>query len=255
MRSSFLYSAVLMSVALTAHGFGGKKLNATEVTGVTETQLAKDAEGKKLSVMLRGRGAELLFKTIQEKRSEKLGSDALEWIGNLNNSHWTVEGDQVTCSRIQNQKNKKEDYACAFELKPDGKVAAGSEPFTPTLFNLVKTKTQAKLFQKKAAGRGLASASAPVPHVAKAYVLYADAKKKKESEDAMFVFRGYAATEIMGFLTESPEKREFVIAGAKGIKGREISCVKATNGEPDRCALVVSLKDGSVSTRKNPLFK
>jgi hypothetical protein len=255
MRSSMVYTVCLMAVAATAHGFGGKKLNATEVTGVTETQLVKEATGEKLSVMLRGRGAELLFKTIQEKRAEKLGSDALEWIGNLNNSHWTVEGDQVTCSRIQNAKSKKEDYACAFELKPDGKVAAGLEPFTPAIFNLAKTKTQAKLFQKKAPGRGLASASAPVPHQAKAYVLYDDPKKKKESENAMFVFRGWAATEIMGFLTEGKEQREFIIAGAKGIKGREISCVKATNGEPDRCAIVVSLKDGSVSTSKNPLFR
>jgi hypothetical protein len=254
MRSSFLYSVCLMSIAATAHGFGGKKLNASEVVGVTETQLVKSADNGKLSVMVRGRGAELLFKTLEEKRSEKLGSDALEWIGNLNNSHWTVEGDQVTCSRIQNSKSKKEDFACAFEVEPDGKVAAGLEPFTPSLFNLVKTKTQTKMFQKQK-GRGLASASAPVPHEAKAYVLYDDPKKKKESENAMFVFRGFAATEIMGFLTEGKEQREFVIAGARGIKGREISCVKAANGEPDRCALVVSLKNGSVSTRRNPLFR
>jgi hypothetical protein len=69
------------------------------------------------------------------------------------------------------------------------------------------------------------------------------------------VFKGAAAAEIMGFLTEARGYREFVLAGAKGVRGKEISCLGAKGAEPERCAIVLSLARGSVSTFKNPLFK
>lgn len=251
-----LFIALALSVSQNAHAFGHKKMNLTEVQGVTETQLVKDGEGKKLSVMVRGRGAELLFRTMKEKRKEEVGSPALEFAGNVNNTHWTVQGKNVICSRIHNKKSKKEDYACGFELDVGGSVEAKVDPFSPNLFNLVKTKTQAKLFPQKKAGRSLASAV--VPHKTSAYAMYEapGADKKREIEDAMFVFHGPAATEIMGFLADNRASSEFKLGGANGVKGNDISCVAAKDpGGADRCALVVSLSDGSISTRKNPLFR
>lgn len=250
----YLLIAALLLSAEQAHAFGQKKMNLSEVKGVTETQLVQSQEAAKLSLMVRGKGAEFLFRTLKEKRSEQVGSEALQLTGNVNNTHWTVQGKQVVCSRIQNAKSKKEDFACAFELDANGTVAGNVEPFSPSLFNLVKTKTQAKLFpNKKKAGRGLASAV--VPHPTSAYAMYEKPGAKNESEDTLFVFHGPVATEIMSFLTMHDSKA-FHLGGASGVRGREISCVAAKSaGDPDRCALVVSLNDGSVSTRKNPLFK
>jgi hypothetical protein len=248
-----LIAALLITASEKAHAFGQKKMNLSEVKGVTETQLVQSQESAKLSIMVRGKGAEFLFRTLKEKRTEQVGSAALELAGNVNNTHWTVQGKQVTCSRIQNEKNKKEDFACAFELDAQGNVAANVEPFSPNLFNLVKTKTQAKLFPKKNKGRGLASAV--VPHPTSAYAMYEKPGAKSESEDTLFVFHGPVATEMMSFLTMH-DSSSFHLGGASGVRGREISCVAAKKaGDPDRCALVVSLNDGSVSTRKNPLFK
>jgi len=248
-----LIAALLFTASEQAHAFGQKKMNLSEVKGVTETQLVQSPEAAKLSLMVRGKGAEFLFRTLKEKRTEQIGSAALELAGNVNNTHWTVQGKQVVCSRIQNKKSKKEDYACAFELDEKGSVAGNVEPFSPNLFNLVKTKTQAKLFPKKKQSRGLASAA--IPHPTSAYAMYDKPGAKNESEDTLFVFHGPVATEIMGFLTMH-DSSSFRLGGASGVRGREISCVAAKKaGDPDRCALVVSLSDGSVSTRKNPLFK
>jgi hypothetical protein len=251
---TLLFAIALFGLCENAHAFGHKKMNLTEVKGVTETQVVKGTDTAKLSVMVRGKGAELLFRTLKEKRTEEVGSAALELIGNVNNTHWTVHGKQVACSRIQNAKNKKkEDYACAFELDKSGEVAATVEPFSPNLFNLVRTKTQAHLFPKKK-GRGLASTVSP--HPTSAFAMY-DAPKfsRDKVEDTLFVFNGPTATEIMNFLAEN-KSGTFEFGGANGVKGKEISCVAGRKaGEQDRCALVVSLSDGSVSTRKNPLFR
>lgn len=253
----------LMLASQAAFGMGHKKMNVTEIKGVTESQLSKSDDAKSLSIMVRGRAAELLYRTLDEKKVEQTGTAALGLLKGKNNLQWTVKGKQVSCSRIQKKNGKFDDYACAFELDREGEVAGKVEPFSPTLFNLVKTKTQAKLFPAaKTGGRGLASAAAPMPYPAAAYVMYdkADEKKnagkpRREFEDALIVFKGPAAAEIMTFLTEAKGYREFMLAGTKGVKGKEISCLGAKSGEPERCALVLSLASGSVSTRKNPLFR
>jgi hypothetical protein len=255
----FLFLTILLGLSENAHAFGQKKMSLAEVKGVTETQLKRSADATKLSVMIRGKGAEFLFRTLQEKRTEKTGSAALELAGNVNNKHWAVNGKQVSCSRIQNGKNKKEDYACVFEIDGGGYVAAAEEAFNPSLFNLVKTKTQSKVFagvKQKKGGRGLASAvPVAVPHVASAYAMYEPSANKRKSSDTLFVFKGKAAAEIMGFLAENRASVEFRKGGANGLRGQEISCVAGKkDGESDRCALVVSLADGAVSTSANPLF-
>jgi hypothetical protein len=270
MRHSILIVLAVFAFSSTAHGFGHKKMNVTELKGVTETQLVRSGNEKKLSVMIRGKGAELLYRTLKERRSEHVESAALDMIGTLNNTHWTVHGKQVSCSRIQakNYKGKNKaagvDYACAFELDTLGLVTASVEPFNPSLFNMVNTKTYARLFpaakHQPSRGRSLASTSpVPVPYGASAYLMHelrADGTTaKRDFQDTMVVFRGPAAAEIMSFLAQGKRHREFTLAGAKGVRGREISCVQATGSEPDRCALVFSLKSGSVSTWKNPLFR
>jgi len=252
----YLLAVFLMVSSQSAFGFSQKKMDLREVKGVTETQVAPSVEGNKMSLMVRGKGAEFLFRSLKEKRQEKVDSKALEIVGALDNTHWTVEGRQVTCSRIHNKKSKKEDYACAFDLQGDGKLVASAEPFTPTVFNLAKTKTDVKFFKKKAAARGLASASPAGPQDLKAYAMYEGRKNEKpEFKDTMFVFRGAAATQIMDFLQRNAGGEGFSLAGAKGYKGREISCVESTAAEPARCAIVVSLAEGFISTRKNPLFR
>lgn len=250
----------LLALSQTAHGMGHKRMAVTEIKGVTESQVAKSPDNKVLSVMVRGKAAELLYRTLDRKKVEQLSSPALALVGEVNNSHWTVHGKQVSCSRIKKKGAKFDDYACAFEIDPKGEVAASTEPFSPSLFNLAKTKTQAKLFPQKKAGRGLASAISPAPHSATAYVMYdkdeeKKGKAKRDYEDALIVFKGPAAVEIMGFLSEANKYKEYMLGGAKGLKGKEISCLSAKGGEPERCALVVSLESGSISTQKNPLFR
>jgi hypothetical protein len=257
-----MYTKVVCAISLflasqAAFGMGHKRMNVTEIKGVTESQLSKSEDSKSLSVMVRGKAAELLYRTLDEKKVQQTGTPALVLLKNKNTTHWTVKGKQVSCSRIQKKNAKFDDYACAFELDRKGEVAGKVEPFTPTLFNLVKTKTQAKLFpQGKPAGRGLASAGQPMPYQAAAYVMFDKGEKaKREYEDTLIVFKGAAAAQIMGFLTEAKGYREFVLAGAKGVKGKEISCLSAKGAEPERCAIVLSLASGSVSTLKNPLFR
>ena len=233
-----------------AHAFGKKHMSVSELTGATEAQVAKHAEYKKqLTVMVRGKAAELLFKMIREKRTEQLGSQALDRVAGIA-THWTVHGKQVTCSRIATHKNAKQDYACAFELSDEGKVMAGTEPYTPSVFNLALTKNKSKLFKVE---RGLASANPVAFDKASAYVMYDRPGQKRASEDTLIVFRGQAAASIRGFLADQ-KLRQFTLGGAKGRRGKDISCVEARAGESDRCALVFSLDDGSISTLKNPLL-
>lgn len=235
----------------TVYGFGKKKMNTTEIKGTTETQIAKDVSGTKVHVMVRGKAAELLFKMIRETKTELDISEALAMLDGA--KQWTVNGKQITCSKIE--KKKKEDYACSFDLADGGEAFAGMDPFTPSVFQLAKTSTPAKFFKNKKPGRSVASSSPVVYSKANAYVVYDKTTKKTGSQDAMIVVRGDSAREIMGFLSGGKNQpTSFKLGGAKGWKGKDIACVEAVNGEPERCALVVSLIDGSVSTSKNPLF-
>lgn len=263
MFTKTLYTLSFLLLSQAAYGMGHKKMNLTEIKGVTESQLFKSADAQVLSIMVRGKAAELLYRTLEEKRVKKTGTEALDLLKDKNAAHWTVQGKQISCSKIQNKIAKVNDYACAFALDPEGEVAGQLEPFTPTLFNLVKTKTQARLFSaKKPSGRGIASVSSPVPHETGAYLMFDKSsdsveagKPKREYEDALLVFKGEAAVEIMGFLTEAKKYREFILSGAKGVRGKEISCLGKKSAETERCALVISLGSGSISTRKNPLFR
>lgn len=254
---SLSVAALLLTSGQDAFAFGGKKMHLAEVNGVSETQVV-NADGKSLSVMVRGRAAELLFRTIKEKRKEQMSSAALDLLGGAETTHWKVEGRQISCSRLA--KGKTSEYACAFALEAAGKVVASREAFDPDRFNLPLTKAYASLFKKPSGGRGLASVGSAGPNSpvvfekAKAYVLYEDAKRKQEAREALLVIRGQAASEIREFLTASGPYVTMQRGSAKGIKAREISCVEATVNEGDRCALVISLGDGAVSTRNNPLF-
>lgn len=250
-KFAFLFLAALMADLGTAHAFGKKAMNVSELTGNTEAQVVKAAGTEaQLKVMVRGKAAELLFKTLKERREERVGSDALAKVAKAKASHWTVHGRQVTCSRISGGKKQGDDYACAFDLSRDGSLQARTEPFTPGVFNLALTKGSTKLFRKE---RGLASAQPVAFDKISAYVMYGKEKQKTASEEALLVFRGQAAAEIHGFLKEH-KLRTFTMGAAEGRRGREISCVQATASQTERCALVVSLESGEVSTTKNPLF-
>lgn len=242
------FIAISLFVTADVYGFGKKKMNTTEIKGTTETQIAKDSLGTKVHVMVRGKAAELLFKMIREQKTELDVSEALAMLNGA--KEWTVTGKQITCSKIE--KSKKEDYACSFDLASGGTAMAGMDPFTPSVFHLAKTATPVKFFKDKKMNRAIASASSVTYSKANAYVVYEKSSKKTGSQDAMIVLRGDSAKEIMAFLQN--DGTAFSIGGAHGFKGKDIACVGAVNGEPERCALVVSLVDGSISTSKNPLF-
>lgn len=247
----FLFAAALLFVSHEqAHAFGQKKMNLSEVKGGTESQLIQAPDSAKLSVVVHGKGAEFLFRTLKKTRTGKYAPSGQDLVSGTN-ARWTVVGRQVTCTRIQKAKN--ESYACAFQLDKKGAVAGDFEPLSPVAFNF--DKNSAKVAIKKKGGRGLASASAPVSHPTSTYAMYENGSEKSRSEDTLFVFHGPVATEMIGFLTMH-DSDSFFLAGASGVRGKEVSCVAAKKpGDSDRCALVVSMNDGSISTRKNPLFQ
>lgn len=240
-----------------SHGFGSKKLNVSSLKGVTETQVAKGEE--RASILVRGKAAELIFRMMKESQAEQADSEVAHAAGK-GSSHWVAKGKQISCSRVE--KKNQHDYACAFELDREGSVMAGIEPYSPAVFNLAKTNTGSKLFKNaKKEGRSLASVGPAAAGPAKyskgaAYIMYDKPEKKRDSENALIVFRGASASEIMGFLNEAKDANTFALAGGtKGVKGREIACVEKTEQEPARCSLVVSFHDGSISRSKNPLFR
>lgn len=254
----FHVSVITLSMLLAAgnsYGFGARKMQVSELKGVTESQVAKN-EGK-ASVMVRGKAAELVFRMMKQQQEEQTDTDALKWVGTKNGAHWLVKGKQVSCSKVSNQKTKQDDFACAFEFDDQGNVAAGGEAFSPAVFNLAKTETGSKLFsKKKAKGRGLASVATDTTYSkGQAYLVYDEPGKARQSENALIVFRGDSAREILGLLENGKGNREAKWGEGKGWKGNEIACVGATGHEPERCAMVVSFKDGSVTKRGNPLFR
>lgn len=247
------FALILALFAVDAHAFGGK-VKVTEFKGVTESQVAWSPDARKATVMVRGKAAEMVFLMMQEKRTEHLGSDALALAKNMTNHHWTVSGKQVNCSKIVNEKGTKADFACAFEMDETGDVRAGVEPFNPSIFNLARTSVPVKFFKKGDTTRGLASATDATYGKSQAYVVYDKGEKAKEGKHALIVFKDNVARKFIEILGTSKETKEFHKNGAKGWKGREIACVEAFQGNPERCALVVHMEDGSISTSKNPLF-
>ena len=241
-----------------SHGFGKKKFNFADLGGVTETQVAKDHD--RAYIFVRGKAAELMYRMIRADQKQEKEAGALKWANAKDATLWTVKGKQVACSKVTSEKKKKTDFACAFDLEADGKVVATETGFNSDVFNLARTETGVRLFNNKPAEKGsraLASvATAPATYAqGKAYVMYGNSDKVRDSEDAMIVFRGKAAREIMEHIGASKEAKALTFgAGVKGVKGREIACVESNGQEQDRCALVVSLRDGSVSRKANPLF-
>jgi hypothetical protein len=71
----------------------------------------------------------------------------------------------------------------------------------------------------------------------------------------LIVFRGDSAKEILGLLESNPDNKAATWGEGQGRKGKEIACVGATAKEPERCALVVTFQDGSVTRSGNPLFR
>jgi hypothetical protein len=244
-------SLALFFAADSSYGMGGKKMQISELKGVTETQVALN-EGK-ANVLVRGKAAELLFKVMKEKQEEQADTAALKWIGSKDGMEWKVRGRQITCSKIK--KKKVEDYACAFELDQKGSVAAASEAFDVNTFNLTRTATASKLF-KNSKSRSLASASANTSfNKGLAYLVYDEPGKQRASKEAMIVFRGNTAKDILGLLKNGKSNGEAHWGEAQGRKGDDIACVEALGKEPARCALVVSFKDGSTTHRGNPLYR
>jgi hypothetical protein len=244
--------AILTPTALWA--MGAKPKHVSEIKGVSETQVARSVDGTKASILVRGKAAELIYKKIQEKRVEQIGTDALENIGALEATHWTTKGRQLVCSKIENKKAKREDYACALELDGRGEAFAKLEAFQPQVFNLARTDTKSKHF-KKNKGRGLASAQPPAFARAKAYVMYNDPEKRLQSNDALIVIRGAAAKELNAFLAEQKGVDRVKIAGTPAIRAKDIGCVESNASEAERCALVISMSDGSISRSKNPILR
>lgn len=255
MSRNLTYAFLISIAALStneASAMARRKMHVAEIKGVTESQVNK-VEGK-ASVLVRGKAAELVFRMLKEERKEVAESEALKLTVAKGAIHHTIKGKQVTCSKIENQKKKQADYACAFELKSDGSAWAAAEAFNPAAFNLARTETGSKMFKKP--GRNLASAAPAVSHSAgQAFVVYDDPGKRSKSENALIVFRGDSAREIMGLLEADITNRAATWGDAKGRKGSDIACVGATAKEPERCALVVSFRDGSVTRSGNPLFR
>lgn len=253
-KAAFLLTTALLFSGESAHAFGKKSFQSTELTGVTESQITHAPDSGKISVMVRGRVAELLFRMIKGEKKEHLGSDALALTKNMTNTHWTVSGKQVTCSKITTKSQAKADYACAFDLSNDGAVVAGVEPFNPALFNLARTNVPDRFFQKGAKTRGLASNGASLYEQSAAYVVYDKGEKAKQAKEAMVVFKGSVAKKLVEVMGQGKDVKPFTMKGAKGWKGRDLACVEAVGASQERCALVLSLEDGAVSKKKNPLF-
>lgn len=235
--------------------FGRKSLRMAEIKGVTESQIANN-DGK-LSVMVRGKVAELLFRMAKGKQSLEAESAALQLTqNNKDGTHWVVKGKQLNCSKISNVKKHADDYACSFQIDQSGSIAAASESFSPELYNLARTETGSKMFKK---ARALASVTQPGASQAtfskgQAYVVYEKPGEQKKSETALIVFRGDSAREIKTFL-ETSHVAEATWSGNRGRKGNEIACVNATYSEPERCAVAVNLHDGAILRSANPLFR
>lgn len=252
----FVSTVTLAFVAPNSYGFGGKPMRLTDIKGTTETQVAKSMESERVEVMIRGQAAKLLFSTMREEAPQEVSTEALKLVKAKYASHWFVKGKQISCSRIAAEKGKKEDYACSFAIDNKGEVALGVEPFHSGTFNLARTETGLR-FKNQKGGRGLASISkAPVAFdKANAYLMHKE--KVRESEEVMVLFRGTAAKELISFLDrpENQKVKSYFWGKTKGVRGREIACVHATAKEPERCALVVSMNDGSIDRSANPLMK
>lgn len=250
-----LTAFVMASLFIGSDGYamGRKKMHVSELKGVTESQVAPSDD--KAIVMVRGKAAELVFRMMKKEQSIHTESEAQKLSVAKNPAHVTVTGKQVSCSKISSVKNKQADYACAFEVLKDGSVSAVVEAFNPAAFNLARTETGSKFF-KKAKGRGLASVAPTATYsTGKAFLVYDKPGKHRDSENTLIVFRGESAKELMGLLEKSSQNRTASWGGSKGRKGDDIACVSATEKEPDRCALVVSFRDGSVTRTGNPLFQ
>ena len=178
--------AIGILITSNSYGFGRKKMQLSELKGVTETQVAKQT-GKAM-IMVRGKAAELIFRMMKREREERTDSEALKWIGSKSGSEMIVKGRQITCSMISWGKKKHEDYACSFEMDRTGTLSATKTAFSPTTFNLAKTSTGSKAFKEK--GRSLASVT-PTTTYSKglAYLVYDKPGNQKRAENAMIVFQ------------------------------------------------------------------
>lgn len=243
---------VALFTASDCLAFGSKKMQVSELNGVTETQVAS-ADGK-ATVMVRGKAAELIFRMLKEDHQQQAKSGALEWVKNKDATHITVKGKQVSCSKIARPDGKQQDYACNFLVDQEGRVAAGNEAFDPAVFNLARTETGSKLFKRKAS-RGLASATSAAYSKSGAYLMFAEKNQKKDSEKALIVIKGNSAREVLSVLESNASNKPTKWGSAVGRKGDEIACVGATANEPERCAIVVSFRDGAVTRKGNPLFR
>jgi hypothetical protein len=249
-----LFAVAFLFTATDSFGFGKKNMQITELKGVTETQVSQK-EGR-ATIMVRGKAAELIFNTMKKRQEEQTDTAALALIGNKDTAEVSVYGKQVTCSKIT--KKKAADYACAFDLEKGGTVAAAREVYDPTKFNLARTETGSKVF-KKLNSRGLASVGAPETTLNKgqAYLVYDTPGQANKAESALIVFRGAAAKDILALLEDdkSSGMREAHWGEAKGRRGQDIACVDKLNKQPERCAMVVTFSNGSVSRDGNPLFR
>jgi hypothetical protein len=244
MKTLLVLSAFL--VTQMAYGFGSKKMNFVEVSGKSEAQVV---QGENLNLMIRGRAAELFFKMSQGAVA-KLDSEALPAMKAKAKSHWAWTGKQIACSKVTDEKQKKDEYACGFTMAAKGNMS-GLEPFSPAVFNLAQTNEKSTLF-KKAKGRGLASA--PAFDKATAFVMFDKPGEKMNSKEVMVVIRGKAANQIIDQLAASPDVKKFQKGPVQGVRGDDIACVYANGNETERCSFVVSMDDGSVKNSHNPLF-
>jgi hypothetical protein len=248
MTKSFLAvaSVAILFSSKTSYGFGKKMMQISELKGVTESQVAVNEN--QAHVFVRGKAAELLFKVMKDKQEEQIDTEALKWMGSKNGAQFTVKGKQITCTRVTNQ--KAEDYACAFDIDQTGSLTAVNEAFVPETFNLARTETGSKLFKKK---KGRAVASATSFNKGLAYLVYEKPGEQRRSENAMIVLKGESAKDLLTVLEMGAKEGHW--GDAAGRKGHDIACVGATAKEPERCAVVVSFKDGSTTTSGNPLYQ
>jgi hypothetical protein len=249
-----LVATALLFTAADSFGFGQKKMHVSELKGVTETQVSQ--KDGKATIMVRGKAAELIFRTMQKRQEEQTDTAALALLGSKDGAEVSVHGRQVTCSKIS--KKKAVDYACAFDLEKGGNVAAARDVYDPTKFNLARTETGSKVF-KKMKSRGLASVAAPETTFNKgqAYLVYDSLGNARAAESALIVIRGAAAKDVLTLLQNDIDRdiRDAHWGEATGRRGRDIACVGKMNKEPERCAMVVTFSNGSISRTGNTLFK
>ncbi|MCO5141656.1 MAG: hypothetical protein M9962_01040 [Oligoflexia bacterium] len=247
----FFVLSLLVMPSLT-YGFGGKPKHFSKIKGTSEVQVKTDQETGMIKVFLRGKAAETTYYKLDVKEKVKSDSAALKLTKSRNLIYWVKDGKQLSCAKIQEIKGELKDFACEFSIDvPKGNIAK-AEPFTNGDFNYGQTKTAAKFF-KRTGGRSLASANHSYG-VVSSFLISEKKKDWKEKSDNLIVIKGVPAQSLMGFIKEQKSTKVKEQKNGRIQQSKYIGCVEHNGAEAERCAFVISMKDGAISRDKNPLL-